>query len=464
MTRQQTFGAVGLLAIVVLVAGSRPAEALLLERWRLDDNAVDSTLASAVPGGTDATFLDGGGNVNTAAHFSTDSPGGTLTGSLSFDTGRRGDTPVTHRVPVGTGARTFSVWIKAGTGFDRVLQYGDTSSTGTLFMLQEQNAGELSARINGREDWSLSTAAGGGPLAQPYTANQWNHFAVVVPQNATTDDGKFYVNGEEAQRVNSTGVAYDTVSTPFHIGWGNQGGGSGSLGGLMADLQVYDEALSAGDVQSLFNSPGSIVGPLATLVDTTLTPTVITTAARNGDSPDTDPFGTALSVRERNGDPNNSPESQYRAFMKFDLSGLPDGYVTNALLVLNRDEPYNTVNNPAVFAGQVLADWDTSGNEPGYAQATDELSTSMGTALQSSDVFSADVTDFVRAWVDGSADNYGFRIRLANSFQGISFLDSGPDGPQLFITQAIVEAVPEPSTGCLALVGLAAVLLLRRRR
>ncbi len=190
-----------------------------------------------------------------------------------------------------------------------------------------------------------------------------------------------------------------------------------------------------------------------------LTPAQVTTAARNGDSPDNDPFGTSLSIRERNGDPGNAPQNQYRAFMQFDLDSLGDAEVLDAQLVLTRESTINTINNPNILLDQVLDDWNTTNDKPTYDQSSLQLGI-LGTALQAGDEFSLDVTALVQAWKDGSIDNNGFRIRMADAFQALSFFESGANGPRLEVT--LFQQVPEPTTGMLALI--AAGTLLRRRR
>lgn len=197
-----------------------------------------------------------------------------------------------------------------------------------------------------------------------------------------------------------------------------------------------------------------------TIFNANLMPAQVTTAALNGDSPDNNAFGTSLSIRERNGDPNNAPQNQYRAFMQFDLDAVDDKDILGAKLVLTRDTTINTVNNPNIFLDQVLDDWDTVGDKPTYDQASSQLGI-LGLALQGSDEFSLDVTALVQGWQDGSIDNNGFRIRMADAFQALSFVDSGSNGPRLELT-LFQAAVPEPTTGLFAL--LAASSLIRRRR
>lgn len=199
-----------------------------------------------------------------------------------------------------------------------------------------------------------------------------------------------------------------------------------------------------------------------------------TTAAENDTVGDDSPaeggqFASPLYVRERANE--NNPELEVEAFLKFDLSGLSDSEILNATLVLNQDHKLNNVNSADLSIARVLEAWDSSGNDPVFAEETtsndgvggitdvaDEFvfgnngPASAGPAVDITHVIN--LTDWVKLWQADASSNHGVRLRIDDGFVGASFASA-----QLIIKQVL----PEPATASLAVIG-AAGLLLRRRR
>lgn len=89
----------------------------------------------------------------------------------------------------------------------------------------------------------------------------WHHLALTV--NLATSTMILYVDGAAGpSQVFTTGAVLFPVFNNFEIGRLGRTGGSGptdAFGGLIDDVQIYNTALSATDVQSLFATPGSTV-------------------------------------------------------------------------------------------------------------------------------------------------------------------------------------------------------------
>lgn len=132
-------------------------------------------------------------------------------------------------------------------------------------------SGELNATIN-----SIDGAASGrnrpagatipqqtGVFSSPTTLHDgnWHHLALTV--NLTTATMVLYVDGlASATQTFSTAAVLFPVFNNFEIGRLGRTGGSGptdAFGGLIDDVQVYNHALVAEEVQYLFSNPGLAV-------------------------------------------------------------------------------------------------------------------------------------------------------------------------------------------------------------
>jgi len=105
----------------------------------------------------------------------------------------------------------------------------------------------------------------------------------------------------------------------------------------------------------------------------------------------------------------NSDLWNYRTYIRFDLSSIPENAViisAKLKLVDNRDD----TSNLNIEVHRVIGDWDESSitwnNQPGY----DSVVISSATSGYAGDVIEWDVTDLVQAWVNGTYNNYGFAL------------------------------------------------------
>lgn len=186
------------------------------------------------------------------------------------------------------------------------------------------------------------------------------------------------------------------------------------------------------------------------------------TAARNGDSPAVSAQwggGTDFFVRGRRGGASNgNPQLETQLFFRFDLSSLLDLALESVTLELNQNSKLNAVNSGDLYLATVTEDWNSSGSAPGFNSTgtADEFvfgnngPASAGPAVDRS--FSIDLTTQAAAWLDGTQDNFGLRMRIEDEFAAASFLVSGENAPRLVVTQV-------PAPGILLLMGLGLCLL-----
>ena len=92
-----------------------------------------------------------------------------------------------------------------------------------------------------------------------------------------------YVDGAISATVSGgSGLAYDDPAQPFTVGSSHYFGGyEGYVSGTMADLRVYDAALSEADIASL-SMMGAARSTPVLVYDALATPTTILDSSGNG--------------------------------------------------------------------------------------------------------------------------------------------------------------------------------------
>jgi arylsulfatase A-like enzyme len=145
-------------------------------------------------------------------------------------------------------------------------------------------------------------------------------------------------------------------------------------------------------------------------------------------------FNTTLYVRSS----ANDLDRQVRALLQFNLSGLDASELGEATLHL-RGYSLNDINSVSLQAVAIAADWSMA---PVFDIATQgavvdggDISSGLDGSLTRDYVM--DVTDMVKAWLDGSATNYGILLKLSsntvNNGLGIQLL--GDHAPYLRVSQ-----------------------------
>jgi len=97
---------------------------------------------------------------------------------------------------------------------------------------------------NGTGDWAVN-GTGAGPLV----LDEWHHVALV--QDTDDDEVRVYVDGSLAATDGGTGPVNATTGD---LGIGSRGDGFGQFVGDIDDVRIYSRALSASEVQSLYDS------------------------------------------------------------------------------------------------------------------------------------------------------------------------------------------------------------------
>lgn len=158
-------------------------------------------------------------------------------------------------------ARTITFWWRAASPNadspnGAFVSFGDSVANGTRFDIKEQGATpDLRIEVQG-------TGANSNPAN--FDNGNWHFVAVVVPNSATFADIAWYVDGS-ATDLNTSGNSLDIATGTGPISFGDSiltGAGLANRAprGFLDDFQLYDEALSLSQIQSLHANPGSTIG------------------------------------------------------------------------------------------------------------------------------------------------------------------------------------------------------------
>ena len=240
---------------VIAMAGVANADIAsnLVTHYEFNDNTTEADLGyNSVTTVNDT--LDGTGTLTQVA-----GPGGSITNAGNFGTGAQ-----TKNIFVGggpyvgtTGSVTISTWFTmTGVLFTDIVCGHNGFGTGNVDMmfLEFPGSGQL-------QGWAFDNYTGGPSLnvQDPGTTNDgaWHHAAWVWTGGAP-DTSKLYIDGVlVAQGSNTLG---DMATNEWSVGARNTGAGGGNYGldGSMADVRIYDRALSDGGVGLTETAGGDI--------------------------------------------------------------------------------------------------------------------------------------------------------------------------------------------------------------
>lgn len=201
--------------------------------WKFDEN-----------GGTTAHDFSGNGNhgkfVGNSVWTWFD---GVLGKALNFDGGNQYINIPDSNIISLTGNFTISAWIKTNSNTTQqaiVEKYTNPGING--YLLRITSAGKL---LSCSQDGATETCITGNTILNIKT---WYH--VVVVYNGSTI--KTFINAIQDNSIVNTRNPTDGTST-LKIG-GRGDDGSLTFNGLMDDVRIYNKALSAAEVWSLYNS------------------------------------------------------------------------------------------------------------------------------------------------------------------------------------------------------------------
>lgn len=159
----------------------------------------------------------------------------------------------------GSGARTFTAWIKTSSCFQPVcdvLSYGSEASGMRIEWSVEGN--DLGLRAY--DSYIVYSAPN-------LTNGNWHFIAVVIPQGGAPINAQMYEDGQLLGTVTSSRFATSAIdtgnSTPVNIGRMYAGAsvegtvapnGAAYFNGTIDDLRIYDTALNGTQIESLYNA------------------------------------------------------------------------------------------------------------------------------------------------------------------------------------------------------------------
>ncbi|MER5474053.1 LamG-like jellyroll fold domain-containing protein [Streptomyces sp. NPDC002685] len=208
--------------------------------------------------GTNITDSSGTGNTATAGSGVTWSDNAAKFAGTTTGTGNVVDT--TGPVLDTTASYAVSAWVNLGdtSTYRTFVAQGGTNRPS--FYLQYSKADNAYRFHAANADVASPTAFYDATATAAPTLNTWTHLAAVF--DATTGSMKLYVNG--AQAGSATNAAPWTGTGPLSIGGSEKADGTTSdvVAGSVGDVQVYQRALSAADVTSLYGKgrTGGTVG------------------------------------------------------------------------------------------------------------------------------------------------------------------------------------------------------------
>jgi len=151
-------------------------------------------------------------------------------------------------LPIGSASRTIIAWFSPSSlnsSYGQTLiSYGTTSCTG--YYTQVYIAGNCGGPYVGINAWCTNEC-----IDTSLSTNTW--YFIAYAYNGINQFEYLGINGKIIS-VNET-ATYQTTSTPFNIGLSSGSGqtaGGLDFTGHVADIQLYNTALSANDVQALY--------------------------------------------------------------------------------------------------------------------------------------------------------------------------------------------------------------------
>jgi uncharacterized protein len=235
--------------MVAVLSGSASAD--LIGHWKFDDAAGTTAIDSSGNGrDLDQVQAAGGwivaGKIGGAYNLPRFSADATESDALNLD---------------GTGTVTLSAWVasRTGTNYEGIAGFEGTGSAGDIYSLKMDNSDGI--------NWTVLPSHGPAPSSDTLanyaaaTTDGWVHVVGVFEQGVGST---LYVNGAVAATAAAGSPIPDkTPPSFFRVGvYYNNGY---QFTGSIDDVQLYNEALSAADVGSLFNNPGSVIPEPATM-------------------------------------------------------------------------------------------------------------------------------------------------------------------------------------------------------
>ncbi len=225
----------------------------LVGHWTLDETSGSSIADSA--GSNTGTWVDNANN-----DVAEETVAGQDATSLTFD-GADDAINVGSDVSIDdifSGGGTVSAWIHPTSGgsgtYGRIMDKSQSTSANNGWALQiDDGLGDIGFEAgcsSGAYYWQTNSA--------PAPFNQWSHIAIVFDNSDITNDPMFYVNGNIASIVNNGGGcsgSFDSDAASNLI-IGDYQGGARPFDGIIDDVRLYNRAISASEVASMYGATG----------------------------------------------------------------------------------------------------------------------------------------------------------------------------------------------------------------
>lgn len=168
---------------------------------------------------------------------------------MSYDFDGSNDYILSTSVPTSSTPVTLACWFDADTASGTEGLVTITDSAGNNGVRMTTNTGKIRAVVEGagNAEWAETTVS--------FSANVWNHGCAVFSSSTSRT---IYLNGGNA--ITDTVSRTPGTSTRFHIGASrNSSVTSGYFNGSIADVGVWNVALSAAEVASLAKGVSSLL-------------------------------------------------------------------------------------------------------------------------------------------------------------------------------------------------------------
>ena len=213
-----------------------------------ESNTLTITTFTVLPDGLIAYYpFDGNANAKI----------GTLNGTVSgatLSTGRNNESNTAYSfdgvddyIEFGTGMLSgngeFSIliWINTSSPSGRILTQRDRSGYNGEYMVDLQSDGKIKfSTYRDSYKWRVTSSSA-------LNDGNWHHLAFVQQDNG----GKMYLNGSLDQTDNSNGKVNLLSTIKTYLGYDNRNSGA-YYSGKVDDLKIYNRALSASEIQTLF--------------------------------------------------------------------------------------------------------------------------------------------------------------------------------------------------------------------
>ncbi|MCL4373435.1 MAG: LamG domain-containing protein [Candidatus Marsarchaeota archaeon] len=151
-------------------------------------------------------------------------------------------------IPSGTNAISIFAWVKISpsdtSAWQRIVSYGTESCNGESAALEINGAG-----VTGSVTYDSECGPSAWTTGLNVNDNAWHFIGFVLPSGAESTNVQLYFDGAlQAHQGTNTGAA--SVNPNYIIIGG--GPGTDAMLGDIADVQIYNSALSENDIQALY--------------------------------------------------------------------------------------------------------------------------------------------------------------------------------------------------------------------